>query len=240
MDASKNLTRVGSADGSGQMFDRIANRYDLLNRIISFGIDRRWRAQLLTELGKGKTSGTFLDVATGTADVALAIAGKWDASKVIGLDPSVGMLEVGRLKVSKKLLGGRVELVEGDAQAMAFEDDTFSGACISFGIRNVPDRLKGLKEMCRVVEPGGKVVILELSEPPSGVMGFFAKLHVHHFVPWLGALLSGSSEYRYLQVSIAAFPPPHAFEDMMREAGLNDVSSKRLTFGTAHLYVGTA
>ena len=240
MDASKNLTRVGSADGSGQMFDRIASRYDLLNRIISFGIDRRWRAQLLNELGKGKTSGTFLDVATGTADVALAIAGKWNASKVIGLDPSVGMLEVGRMKVNKRLLDGRVELVEGDAQAMAFDDNTFSGACISFGIRNVPDRLKGLKEMSRVVEPGGKVVILELSEPPGGLMGFFAKLHVHHFVPWLGALLSGSSEYRYLQASISAFPPPQAFEQMMREAGLKDISSKRLTFGTAHLYVGTA
>lgn len=240
MDASKNLTRVGSADGSGQMFDRIASRYDLLNRIISFGIDRRWRAQLLAELGRGKTTGTFLDVATGTADVALAIASRWQESKVIGLDPSVGMLEVGRHKVSKKLLNGRVELVEGDAQQMTFEDNAFSGACISFGIRNVPDRLKGLREMCRVVEPGGKVVILELSEPPSGLMGFFAKLHVHHFVPWLGALLSGSSEYRYLQASIAAFPPPDAFADMMREAGLKDISSKRLTFGTAHLYVGTA
>ena len=89
MDASKNLTRVGEADGSGQMFDRIASRYDLLNRIISFGIDRRWRAQLLRELGQGKTTGTFLDVATGTADVALAIAGRWPEAKVIGLDPSV-------------------------------------------------------------------------------------------------------------------------------------------------------
>ena len=96
MDASKNLTRVGEADGSGQMFDRIASRYDLLNRIISFGIDRRWRALLLRELGQGKTTGTFLDVATGTADVALAIAGRWPEAKVIGLDPSVGMLEVGR------------------------------------------------------------------------------------------------------------------------------------------------
>ena len=240
MDASKNLTRVGEADGSGQMFDRIASRYDLLNRIISFGIDRRWRAQLLRELGQGKTTGTFLDVATGTADVALAIAGRWPEAKVIGLDPSVGMLEVGRQKVKTKLLDGRVELVEGDAQKMAFADNSFSGACISFGIRNVPDRLLGLKEMSRVVEPGGKVAILELSEPPGGIMGFFAKLHVHHFVPWLGALLSGSSEYRYLQASIAAFPPPEAFVEMMQEAGLHDIRATKLTFGTAHLYVGTA
>lgn len=240
MDASKNLTRVGNADGSGQMFDRIASRYDLLNRIISFGIDKRWRARLLKELGRGKTTGHFLDVATGTADVALAIAGTWPETKVTGLDPSTGMLEVGRTKVRSKLLNGRVELVEGDAQAMGFEDNSFSGACISFGIRNVPDRLKGLQEMCRVVEPGGKVVVLELSEPPGGLMGFFAKLHVHHFVPWLGGLLSGSKEYRYLQASIAAFPPPGDFEDMMKHAGLTDVSSIRLTFGTAHLYVGTA
>ena len=106
MDASKNLTRVGEADGSGQMFDRIASRYDLLNRIISFGIDRRWRAQLLRELGQGKTTGTFLDVATGTADVPRH-CGRWPEAKVIGLDPSVGMLEVGRQKVKTKLRWAR-------------------------------------------------------------------------------------------------------------------------------------
>src|SRR5690606_23666848 len=121
-------------------------------------------------------------------------------------------------------LSERITLVEGDAQQLPFEDASFDAATIAFGIRNVPDRPRALREMARVVRPGGRVAVLELSEPPGGLLGSLARIHVHHIVPFLGALISGSKEYRYLQRSIAAFPPPEQFAATMREAGLDIVS----------------
>ncbi len=229
------MNKHGQADGSGAMFDRIARRYDLLNRLMSFGIDKIWRKKLLAAL---PDHGHILDVATGTADVAIAIARQDQAITVTGLDPSVGMLEVGVEKVHALGLKKQVSLEVGDAQKMPYSDNQFSGACISFGIRNVPDRTLGLSEMVRVTEPGGQVVVLELSEPKGGLMAMLARFHVHHVVPFLGAIISGDKEYRYLQKSIQAFPEAHSFVQMMEQAGLVNVSAKRLTFGTAHLYVG--
>jgi demethylmenaquinone methyltransferase/2-methoxy-6-polyprenyl-1,4-benzoquinol methylase len=217
------------------MFDRIAGRYDRLNRIISLGMDRGWRDRLVSALRLPKAS-RVLDVATGTADVAIAIADAHPDATIVGLDPSANMLEVGKTKITA--YDGRISLVLGDAQAMPFADGTFDGACISFGIRNVPDRARGLAEMRRVVKPGGRVVVLELGEPRGGPMAFFARLHVHHVVPRLGAYLSRAPEYRYLQRSIAAFPAPDAFADMMRTAGLTDVRIERLAFGAANIYCG--
>ena len=133
-----------------------------------------------------------------------------------------------------------MQVVEGDAQDMDFPDDHFSGCTIAFGIRNVPNRVKGLKEMARVTRPGGPIAILELSEPDGGLMGKMAGIHVHHIVPLMGTLLSGQKEYRYLQKSIAAFPPAEKFGQMMADAGLTDIQIHRLTFGTAHLYIGHA
>jgi demethylmenaquinone methyltransferase / 2-methoxy-6-polyprenyl-1,4-benzoquinol methylase len=229
------MSNQGHADGSGAMFDRIAKRYDLLNRLMSFGIDKIWRKQLLAAL---PGSGHILDVATGTADVAIAIAKQDEGISVTGLDPSVGMLEVGIEKVHALGLKKQVVLEVGDAQDMRYSDNQFAGACISFGIRNVPDRGLGLKEMVRVTQPGGQVVVLELSEPKGGIMARLARFHVHHVVPFLGALISGDKEYRYLQKSIQAFPEAPSFVQMMEHAGLENVTAKRLTFGTAHLYVG--
>lgn len=224
-------------DGSGVMFDRIAARYDLLNRLISFGLDRGWRRKLVRALGcSGPTR--VLDVATGTGDVALAIARLLPESAVTGLDPSSGMLAVGRQKVSAAGLEARVELREGDAQAMPFADGSFDAACISFGIRNVPDRLAGVREMGRVTQPGGRVVVLELGEPDPGILGSAARFHMDWVVPRLGALLTDGDAYRYLRESIAAFPPPEAFTNLMREAGLAAVRYDRLSFGVATLYVG--
>jgi demethylmenaquinone methyltransferase/2-methoxy-6-polyprenyl-1,4-benzoquinol methylase len=224
-------------DGSGLMFDRIAPRYDLLNRLMSFGIDRSWRRLLMRSM---PLEGALLDVATGTADVAIALARLSNSTTLVGLDPSAGMLEVGRAKVQAAGLGSRIDLVEGDAQAMPFSDNAFAGSSIAFGIRNVPDRLLGLREMARVTAPGGPVAVLELSEPRGGPMAALSRLHVHHVVPFMGSLLSGHDEYRYLQASIQAFPPPDAFCELMRDAGLTQVKATRLTFGTAHLYVGYA
>jgi demethylmenaquinone methyltransferase/2-methoxy-6-polyprenyl-1,4-benzoquinol methylase len=227
------------ADGSGEMFDRIARRYDRMNRLLSMGMDRSWRRKLIDALGE-VGEGEVLDVATGTADIALAIARRYTRARVVGLDPSAGMLEVGRKKVSEAGLQERVALVEGDAQAMSFDDDRFAASCIAFGIRNVPDRLQGLREMARVTKPGGRVVVLELGEPSGGPCAAVARFHVHHVVPRLGAWLSGEREYRYLQQSIADFPSAEDFAETMVEAGLTRCHTERFIFGAAHLYVATS
>jgi len=219
------------------MFDQIAQRYDMLNRLMSFGLDRRWRRALVQAM-RPTDGGELLDVATGTADVAMALARAYPNTTIMGLDPSVGMLDVGRVKVHRKAIDDRVTLVEGDAQHMAFEDARFDSACIAFGIRNVPDRMAGLREMARVTKPGGSVVVLELGEP-KGPMAPFARFHVHYVVPRMGALLSGNAEYDYLQRSIAAFPPSDIFAQMMTDAGLHDVTVRPFAFGAANLYVGT-
>lgn len=224
------------ADGSGKMFDQIAQRYDLLNRILSMGMDRGWRRDLVDALNAEE--GEILDVATGTADVALSIAKRYDRAHVVGLDPSTGMLAVGHDKVNAADLAQRIELIEGDAQAMPFKDDQFAASCIAFGIRNVPNRRLGLSEMVRCTQPGGAIVVLELGEPRRGVLAPFARFHVHHIVPRLGALLSGSKEYRYLQESVAAFPPSDEFAMMMHEAGCSSVEVKPFLAGVAHLYIG--
>ena len=228
---------VAPRDGSGEMFDRIAERYDLINRIVSLGMDRSWRRRTVAELDVDSTS-EVLDVATGTADLALKVA-KIAHARVTGVDPSSGMLEIGRRKVRASGLQERVKLLLGTAEELPFADRTFDAACMAFGIRNVADRPRGLGELCRVVKPGGRVCILELSEPRGGLLAPLAQLHVHTVVPWLGSVLSGAHEYRYLQRSIAAFPTPAKFASMLEEAGFHAHTPLPLTFGVAHLYVGT-
>ncbi len=222
--------------GSGTMFDGIAPRYDLLNKLMSFGMDRRWRRHLIDSLGD-IAGRTVLDVATGTGDVAIAIAQRCAQARVVGLDPSSGMLAVGACKLEAAALDDRVTLVAGDAQELPFDDDAFAASCIAFGIRNVPDRSRALREMARVTQGGGRVVVLELGEPASGPISALARLHVHHVVPMLGAWLSNDEAYRYLQASIAAFPPPKEFAALMDAAGLDVVAIKPLAWGAANLFV---
>lgn len=222
--------------GTGAMFDNIADRYDLLNRIISLGIDQSWRRRAVTELALGGQA-EVLDLATGTGDLAILIARMCPDARVTGVDPSLNMLGVGHKKVTRAKLDERIRLIEGDAQSLPFGDRSFDGTSIAFGIRNVPDRSKALSEMARVTKADGRVVILELSEPRGGLLAAGARFHVHTVVPWLGALLSGKKEYRYLQKSIAAFPPAHEFAQQMTEAGLEVLQLVPLTFGVAHLYV---
>jgi demethylmenaquinone methyltransferase/2-methoxy-6-polyprenyl-1,4-benzoquinol methylase len=150
------------------------------------------------------------------------------------------MLAVGRKKVVARDLQDRVGLLLGDAQTMPFASNSFDGSCISFGIRNVPDRAQGLSEMVRVTRSGGPVVVLELSEPREGLFSSLARFHVHHVVPRLGSWISGEAEYAYLQKSVAAFPPPEEFSKMCEQAGVVDVSVRAFGFGAAHLYVGRA
>lgn len=220
------------------MFDAIAPRYDLLNRILSLGIDQRWRRRLVRAL-ELRAGGRVLDHATGTADLALLIA-RSEMVQVVGVDPSVEMLRIGREKVAAAGLAERVTLQRGDAEDLGdFADGCFDAVSMAFGIRNVPDRAKALRELARVTRPGGKVAILELSEPRGGAFASVARWHVHSVVPWVGGLLSGSREYRYLQRSIAAFPPPEEFRALMEASGLRVERVDPLTFGVCHLYVGT-
>lgn len=224
--------------GSGAMFDAIAARYDTLNRILSLGMDQGWRRKAVAALAL-RPGARVLDLATGTGDLAISIAETHPDCTVVGVDPSRNMLAEGVRKVGDLKLSERIEMLEGDAQALPFEDAIFDGVTIAFGIRNVPDRLQGLREMARVTREGGRIAILELSEPRSGVMGVLARTYVHEIVPRVGGLLSGAKEYRYLQRSIAAFPPADEFARMMEQAGLQVLETSALTFGVAHLYVGT-
>ena len=240
-DKSTALAREGAAnaltrEGSGAMFDGIAARYDLVNRVISLGIDQSWRRKTVRALELGPAH-HVLDLATGTADLAIQVAHSEPSVTVVGVDPSSKMLEVGRAKIERGALGTRVELLQGDAQALPFGDDTFNSVCIAFGIRNVPDRAQALREMSRVTKPNGRIAILELSEPRSGLLGALARFHIHTVVPYVGALLSGVKEYQYLQRSIAAFPPAAEFAALMDSSNLQVRGVHALTFGVCHLYV---
>lgn len=231
--------RPAVVPGSGQMFNAIAHRYDLLNRLMSLGLDTRWRVLSLRAL-QLKPGAEVLDLATGTADMALLLKKLEPSVRITGLDPSVGMLEVGRKKVEAAGLSASIALLEGDAQDMPFPDQRFDGACMAFGIRNVPDRARALRELARVVRPGGRIALLELSEPPAGLVGLPARLYVHHVVPRLGAWLSGAQEYRYLQQSIAAFPPPPRFAEQLREAGLEVLEVRPFLFGVCQLFLAAS
>lgn len=226
---------VDSADGSGEMFDAIAERYDLLNRVLSLGLDGGWRRAAVGAL-ELPARAEVLDLATGTADLALEMARQVPGAQVVGLDPSAGMLRRGHRKVEESPVRGRIRLEQGSAESLPFERDSFDGVGMAFGIRNVTDRPAALREMARVCRPSGRVAILELSEP-RGLIGFGAKFYLRSVVPWVGGMLAGSREYRYLQRSIAAFPPPDQFAEVMKECGLEVVEVRPLLFGVCHLYV---
>jgi len=230
---------VAPANGSGQMFDRIAARYDAMNRVLSFGLDRGWRRRTVRALALGAAP-RVLDLATGTGDLAIDIARMHPDAHVIGLDPSSQMLAIAGTKLAKRGLTGRIALVRGDAQRLPYRDGEMDAATIAFGIRNVPDRPAALREMARVVRRGGRIAILELGEPRQGLMARAARFHTRHVVPRLGALLSGAREYRYLQRSIAAFPPSAEFAQVMQAADLHVIEVVPLTFGVCTLYVASS
>jgi len=212
--------------GSGAMFDRIAARYDLVNRVLSLGLDRLWRRRAVKALADTRR---VLDLATGTADLAIALARGRADREVVATDPSEEMLRVARRKIEASSLSDRVHVQTGDAEHIAHADRSFDGVSIAFGIRNVPDRDRALREMARVTRDGGRIVILELTEP-EGVLAPLLRFHVHHLVPRLGALLSGAAEYRYLEHSIARFPSAREFATRM-------IAVRLLSFGVAHLFV---
>lgn len=226
---------ANATPGSGQMFDAIAPRYDLVNRLISLGRDQAWRRATVRALDLSPGA-VVLDLATGTGDLALMIAREHPGVTVIGTDPSRGMLDLAVDKARAR--SAEVSFAIGDAQAIDREDASVDAITMAFGIRNVPDRPRALREMARVLKPGGRAAILELGEPRSGALASLARLHIHTIVPRIGGLLSGAREYGYLQRSIAAFPPPEVFAAMMEEAGFTMRAIEPMTLGSVVLFVG--
>ncbi|OQY19720.1 MAG: bifunctional demethylmenaquinone methyltransferase/2-methoxy-6-polyprenyl-1,4-benzoquinol methylase [Desulfobacteraceae bacterium 4572_35.1] len=224
--------------GIRAMFDDIAPRYDLLNRLLSLGIDRRWRRFAVGQL-QIPPGGMVLDIATGTGDVALEIASRTpDSVKIIGEDFTQGMLIKGAEKIAKSEYRDRIMLVNAPCEAIPHPDNMFDGITIAFGIRNVVERQTGLAEMCRVLKPGGRAVILEFSNPSNPLFKTIYTTYFNHILPFIGGMLSKRSAYKYLPDSVATFPPQPQFKQMMTEAGFTDVRHHDLTFGIATVYVG--
>ncbi len=221
------------------MFSTIAPRYDLLNRVLSLGIDRRWRRFAVDQLVK-RENAHYLDVATGTCDVALEIVNSLKGSKVTGVDFSEGMLELGKEKILNAGLNDRVDVRLGDASDLPFEDNTFDGSIIAFGIRNVQDYKKGISEMGRVVKSGCRVVILEFTTMQSRMFKPFYIFYITKVLPFIGEIISGKKgAYKYLPDSMLSFPVPEELKKAMEETGLQNVRYYKLTFGIVAVHVGT-
>ena len=225
------------------MFDGIAADYDRLNHIMSLDVDRRWRRKALDRIVAPDVS-RVLDLACGTGDFSVAIAKALRTAapqaRVTGVDLSEGMLAVMRKKVAREGLQDRIFMELGDGENLHFGDGTFDRVSIAFGIRNFEDREKGLREMLRVLRPGGRLVILELSVPENAFFRWCYNLYFLHILPLIGGSVSGDkAAYRYLPASVLHFPGHRDFMQTMRACGFCDVEHKALTFGICRLYTGT-
>ena len=222
------------------MFSRIARRYDLMNSLMTFGRHQAWR-RVAARMTEPQPGGLALDVATGTGDLALALLTETPVRRVIGVDFSDGMLRVGREKLRRKDPGGRVSLVVGDALCLPFPDKTFACVTSAFLLRNLADLERGLGEMRRVTQTGGKVVALEITQPMLPGWSHLFGWYFHRFVPRLGALVSGNRDaYTYLPRSVERFPPPGELSRLMEKVGLRDIGYRRLGLGTVTIHCGTA
>jgi demethylmenaquinone methyltransferase/2-methoxy-6-polyprenyl-1,4-benzoquinol methylase len=245
-----------SDHGSGSMFDLIANRYDMINRVLAVGMDMGWRLEMVKRIQSSVDtieSPLLLDVATGTADVALLLAKEIPSATVLGLDPSNNMLEIGRGKIQQRGQGAQVRLELADAMDFSsMKSYTYDAATMAFGIRNVPDREKALCQIHRVLKPYSRFCILEFSEPDesAGVMGAGARIFIRYVVPFLGGILSGAPrEYWHLQNSIKDFPSPKEFGKLLEQVKCDESSTEgafrldelvQLNFGSVQLYVTTS
>ncbi|MCG9794146.1 bifunctional demethylmenaquinone methyltransferase/2-methoxy-6-polyprenyl-1,4-benzoquinol methylase UbiE [Flavobacterium algicola] len=237
---SNNITPYKNSELSkkeqvAQMFDTISGNYDNLNRVISFGIDVKWRKNVLEIVKKSKPN-TILDIATGTGDLAILMA-QTKAEKIIGLDISAGMLEVGEKKIAAKNLSKTIEMVLADSENMPFENDYFDAITVAFGVRNFENLEKGLKEILRVLKPGGVFVILETSVPVKTPFKQGYNFYTKNILPLIGKLFSKDDvAYGYLSESAAQFPYGEALNNILRKIGFIEVKAMPQTFGVATIY----
>ena len=219
------------------MFDKIAPSYDKLNHTLSLGIDRRWRRTAVDALGKFKPQ-EILDIATGTGDFSLLLAERIKPKQIIGADISEGMMAVGREKVKKAGLQDVISFQREDCTKLTFPDETFDAVTSAYGVRNFQDLDAGLREMQRVLRPGGHLLIVELTPPPRFPMKQLFWLYAHVAMPLIGRIIShDNSAYTYLPASMEAFPQAEQMEDILRKAGFADVQWRRFTFGISTMYL---
>ena len=220
------------------MFDSISGKYDFLNHFLSMGIDIRWRRKAIALL-KDLQPKTILDVATGTGDFAVE-ALRLKPSKIIGVDISEGMLDVGRQKMKARQLDGIIELRSGDSEKLPFEDNFFDAVIVAFGVRNFEDLERGLSEILRVVRPGGRVVVLEFSRPTKFPMKQLYNAYFTAILPLIGRWVSrDQAAYSYLPESVQAFPDGPDFIRILSDVGYKNPQCKSLTFGISSLYWGS-
>lgn len=220
-----------------EMFDNIAPKYDKLNHILSFNIDKLWRRRVM-RIVRRCAAHNILDVATGTADLAIAMARSIDRAKILGVDLSEEMLSVARQKVNGSGLASRIELSKGDAEQLSMvADETMDVVTVAFGVRNFENMERGLAEIRRTLKKGGKLVVLEFSTPRSAVVRWAYNLYSHHLLPRIGAMISKDRQaYTYLPESIDEFPLPERFAEILRGVGFTKVSYRSQSFGIAYIH----
>lgn len=219
------------------MFDKIAPSYDRLNHALSLGIDRRWRRTAVDSLIQYKPQ-QILDIATGTGDFAMLCAKRIQPQHIIGADISEGMMAVGREKVAKAGLQDTISFQREDCTKLSFSDNSFDAVTSSYGVRNFQDLDAGLREMQRVLRPGGHLLIVELTPPPHFPMKQLFWLYAHVVMPLIGRLIShDNSAYTYLPASMEAFPQPEQMEDILHKAGFTEIRWHRFTFGISTMYI---
>lgn len=221
-----------------KMFDTISKEYDGLNRVISFGIDVKWRNKVVKLVAKENPK-NILDIATGTGDLAISLTST-NAKKIIGLDISDGMLEVGRQKISSKKLDSIISMVIGDSEDLPFKDSTFDAVTVAFGVRNFENLEKGLSEILRVLKPNGTFVILETSVPTNPIYKAGYKIHTKLILPIIGKLFSKDRvAYSYLSESASVFPYGETLNNILRKIGFINVEDKPQTMGVATIYTAS-
>lgn len=231
-------SQLGKKEQVTEMFDKISKNYDGLNRVISFGIDIKWRKKVVAIVNEAQPK-TILDIATGTGDLAINLA-QTNADKIIGLDISSGMLDLGKVKVRKQDLEDTIEMVLGDSENMPFEDNSFDAITVAFGVRNFETLEKGLKEIHRVLKPGGTFVILETSMPTKTPFKQGYNFYTKNILPLIGKLFSKDrSAYQYLYESASVFPFGEALNNILRQSGFINVKDFPQTFGVATIYKST-
>ncbi|RRJ93735.1 bifunctional demethylmenaquinone methyltransferase/2-methoxy-6-polyprenyl-1,4-benzoquinol methylase UbiE [Flavobacterium macacae] len=236
----KNITpykdsQLGKKEQVEQMFDTISSDYDGLNRVISFGIDKSWKKKVLKMVASKKPA-NILDIATGTGDMAILLA-QTTAQKIVGLDISAGMLDVGRKKIEAKNLSSKIEMVHADSENIPFGDNSFDAITVGYGIRNFETLEKGLAEIYRVLKPGGTLVILETSNPTKTPYKQFYTFYTKNILPLIGKMFSkDQSAYGYLSESANGFPYGEALNNILRKIGFIDVADQPQTFGVATIY----